>query len=554
VLKIVRTSVSLLRVPAMGRRLALLVCLGFALLLAASPAGAGAATCGHTDMFFAAHEDDDILFMSPDLLEDVEAGDCVRTVFLTAGDAGESSTYWHEREAGSRAAYAEMAGVADSWTESTPIVDGQAVHLSTLDGQPQISEVYLRLPDGGPEGEGFPSTDFQSLPKLWQGQNDEPSWLSPITQITTVDGAATYTYEGLLGTLEALIDEFEPEVIGVQDFATSFGSGDHFDHIAGGKFVQLASAADSTEHVLRAFTDYATRSKPQNVFEPQLAKKLDAYFNYAPHDSGESCSSQAECEAELPSYWKWLQRQYVASETTVPGAEPPAGPDLALNHTASASSVEEGGFEAAKANDGNPATRWISAYSDDQWWQVDLGGIRPVNEVRIDWAAAYGSQYRIETSIDGNTFTTAAEVTDTGAGLKTTTFAARGARYVRVQGVTRGTQWGYSFWTAEVFGPEPEPANEPTAAVATAPIQVDAPGPLPSSEPPLEAITPACKVPRLKGKSLEGAKKALAKAGCRLGRVTRKEGTTPKTARVVFQDKRAGKRLPPGTRVSARLG
>jgi hypothetical protein len=110
--------------------------------------------------------------------------------------------------------------------------------------------------------------------------------------------------------------------------------------------------------VLRAFTDYATKNKPQNVFEPQLAKKLDAYFTYASHDSGESCSSQEECEAELPSYWLWLQRQYVASETTVPGAEPAAGPDLALGHSATASIVEATGFEAAKANDGNPVTRW----------------------------------------------------------------------------------------------------------------------------------------------------------------------------------------------------
>ena len=144
--------------------------------------------------------------------------------------------------------------------------------------------------------------------------------------------------------------------------------------------------------------------------------------------------------------------------------------DLALKGTATASSIEEAGFEAGKANDGNASTRWSSLYTDSQWWQVDLGSAQQVDEVKINWEAAYGARYQIQTSTDGKTFTTAAEVTDTGAGVKTTTFAARSARYVKVQGVKRGTQWGYSFWSAEVFGPgaAEQPANQPPKAVATA--------------------------------------------------------------------------------------
>ena len=34
-----------------------------------------------------AHEDDDLLFLSPDVLHDIAAGRCVQTVFVTAGDA-----------------------------------------------------------------------------------------------------------------------------------------------------------------------------------------------------------------------------------------------------------------------------------------------------------------------------------------------------------------------------------------------------------------------------------------------------------------------------------
>lgn len=52
-----------------------------------------------------AHEDDDLLFLSPDLLHNIQAGRCVRTVFVTAGDSGAGAGYWQGREAGSKAAY-----------------------------------------------------------------------------------------------------------------------------------------------------------------------------------------------------------------------------------------------------------------------------------------------------------------------------------------------------------------------------------------------------------------------------------------------------------------
>src|SRR4051812_27265299 len=67
-------------------------------------------------MNIVAHEDDDLLFLSPDLIHDVQAGRCVRTVFVTAGAFPGATDYGGQREAGSRAANALMAGVANSWT------------------------------------------------------------------------------------------------------------------------------------------------------------------------------------------------------------------------------------------------------------------------------------------------------------------------------------------------------------------------------------------------------------------------------------------------------
>ena len=131
-------------------------------------ASASSQTPGAT-LTVVAHEDDELLFMSPDLLHAIRAGVAVRTVYLTAGDDGMPASYWMTREEGPRAAYALMAGTANSWTQSDAGVPGHPIPLFTLSGNPGISLAYLRLPDGNLNGSGFASTGNESLQKLWQG-------------------------------------------------------------------------------------------------------------------------------------------------------------------------------------------------------------------------------------------------------------------------------------------------------------------------------------------------------------------------------------------------
>ena len=138
-----------------------------------------------------------------------------------------------------------------------------------------------------------------------------------------------------------------------------------------------------------------------------------------------------------------------------PPPPPPPSADLALNKPATSSSTENATLTRRKAVDGSSTTRWSSSFADTQWWQVDLGSAQQVAKVELNWEAAYASRYKILTSTDGTNFTEAADVSITSPGLKTTTFTARSARYVRVLGVTRATQYGISFWDARVYGPEP---------------------------------------------------------------------------------------------------
>ena len=60
---------------------------------------------------------------------------------------------------------------------------------------------------------------------------------------------------------------------------------------------------------------------------------------------------------------------------------------------------------AANAVDGNAATRWSSLYADPQWITVDLGASYNLNRVRLNWEAAFGRAYQVQTSPDNSAWT-----------------------------------------------------------------------------------------------------------------------------------------------------
>ncbi|MDT5038420.1 MAG: hypothetical protein QOE03_3605, partial [Micromonosporaceae bacterium] len=92
------------------------------------------------------------------------------------------------------------------------------------------------------------------------------------------------------------------------------------------------------------------------------------------------------------------------------------GVDLARAGVTSASSADRT-HPASHATDGDPATRWAVAPGDrgrvDHWLAVDLGTTATITGVRLDWEAAYGTRYRIQTSTDAQTWADAATVPDT---------------------------------------------------------------------------------------------------------------------------------------------
>ncbi|MYW46683.1 beta-1,3-glucanase family protein [Streptomyces sp. SID161] len=125
---------------------------------------------------------------------------------------------------------------------------------------------------------------------------------------------------------------------------------------------------------------------------------------------------------------------------------------LSQGRPATASSVENGTFPAGAAVDGNSGTRWSSAFADPQWLQVDLGSTQQLSRVTLAWEAAYAKAFQIQTSTDAQNWTTRYSTSTATGGAQNLAVTGSG-RYVRVLGTTRATQYGYSLWEFQVYGP-----------------------------------------------------------------------------------------------------
>ncbi len=129
----------------------------------------------------------------------------------------------------------------------------------------------------------------------------------------------------------------------------------------------------------------------------------------------------------------------------------------ALGRPATASSTENASFAAGNAVDGNPGTRWSSAFSDPQWVQVDLGASTTVCGVTLSWETAFARSFQIQVAPAANgPFTTVFSTTTHTGGTENLTVNGTG-RFVRMTGTVRATQWGYSLWELAVRTTAPTP-------------------------------------------------------------------------------------------------
>ena len=142
--------------------------------------------------------------------------------------------------------------------------------------------------------------------------------------------------------------------------------------------------------------------------------------------------------------------------------------DLANRNGVSVSASSElGNNIATKVIDNDINSRWESVQGvDPQTLTINLGAVRNVKQVDIVWEGASAAKYDIEVSEDGVHFESVATVVNSnGARYDSITFnEIQQAKFVRINGSSRTTPYGYSIFDLAIYGAD---VSEPTTEEPT---------------------------------------------------------------------------------------
>lgn len=270
-----------------------------------------------------AHQDDDLLFMNPDLQRAITARKCIMSVYLTSGDAGSGTGYSVSRQIGAETAYARMYGLASVWNSGQVHYNGKRITQATLQSAPHLKLLFLNLPDGNVHGEGFAAHNDDSLAKLRT---------AAIASIASIDGTASYTDAELTAVLQTIMQQYHPTEVRTQNYSDNILDGDHSDHHAAGHYAAVAFENYMGNATLKSYIGYPGAELSENVVGADLAAKQAAFFAYGGFD-GAVCNSIASCNDGSVVYGSYLVRQYsrlvaqkVIGTTVVTRPAPPPEP------------------------------------------------------------------------------------------------------------------------------------------------------------------------------------------------------------------------------------
>jgi hypothetical protein len=122
--------------------------------------------------------------------------------------------------------------------------------------------------------------------------------------------------------------------------------------------------------------------------------------------------------------------------------------------SACASSAESEECAAERAVDNDFTTRWASEHGKDpQWIVIDLGIAKRIKYMVLCWETAAALVYTVDVSMDNENWVEVYSDKTGKAGLTLIPLEThKKARYVRVYGKRRTTQFGYSLFEFQAFG------------------------------------------------------------------------------------------------------
>ncbi|MBP6673191.1 MAG: discoidin domain-containing protein, partial [Bacteroidetes bacterium] len=126
--------------------------------------------------------------------------------------------------------------------------------------------------------------------------------------------------------------------------------------------------------------------------------------------------------------------------------------DIAFGKPIFASSVHVPSREPDKAVDGNDGTRWESNYDSQHWIYVDLLKKTSISKVRLHWESAFAKTYKVQVSTDKNSWSDIFYTAEGKPGIIDIPVASAEGQFVRVYCIEKGTSYGISLISMQVFG------------------------------------------------------------------------------------------------------
>ena len=266
------------------------------------------------DVYVHAHQDDWQLWESPDSYNHYQAGDHLLFVYTTAGDAGQDISRWGAREQGAEASVRYIVGAGapeGSGSVNFCYTAGQQVcHSIWTWTYGDTVSVFMRVPDGGNHGGGFPSTGGQTMEKLRDGN---------ITSMSAVDGSTTYqSWADFYSTINAIIAAYTPydstTRVNAPDIDRNRQTGhfngcdpceDHADHLGTGDAVWNATYGMGTPWTRVLYIDYmiawADSRYPVNLDNASYAIKKALFMSYV--NTTKALTGEDEY-SEMPYFWE----------------------------------------------------------------------------------------------------------------------------------------------------------------------------------------------------------------------------------------------------------
>lgn len=300
-----------------------------------------------------AHQDDDLLFMNPDVQNTINAGYPITTVYLTAGETNYATNtdpqspdlppesacdtdpidredYAACRGEGARSAWAHMAGVADNWSRSAVTYTNstgwsRTVEQDTLIPMLSVHLIFVNLPDWNDCNADI-APDVTTHPNPISGdqvdciQTGDPRngslwhlWYDGETRLTITPSGSpvtvqqSYTHDDLLNLVQAVtqgatVIRTQDEIPDSRYEQNTAWLNDHSDHVVAARVTQQV-AASMPDTQLVTYRNYNIQDSQVNLDAGTRAAKgvtFDGY--YAPWDK--------EVDPTSPGYTNWPQREY----------------------------------------------------------------------------------------------------------------------------------------------------------------------------------------------------------------------------------------------------